>query len=68
MHNYRTERYEDGGILSVNFTYRYEGDKVIGDFKVVGSGFPADSVIFTDKIIKSNPTVEHIYPKVICLT
>ena len=48
----------------MNFTYRYEGDKVIGDFKVTGSGFPANSVIFTDKIIRSNPTCEYIYPKV----
>nr|ACT99046.1 GFP-like isoform 1 [Pontella mimocerami] len=61
--NTRTERYEDGGIISATFNYRYEGDKIIGDFKVVGTGFPTNSIIFTDKIIKSNPTCEHIYPK-----
>merc|ERR1712198_141127 len=43
--NVRTERYEDGGIISATFNYRYEGDKIIGDFKVVGTGFPANSVI-----------------------
>lgn len=60
--NTRIEKYEDGGVLHVSFSYRYEAGRVIGDFKVVGTGFPEDSVIFTDKIIRSNATVEHLHP------
>nr|AAQ01188.1 green fluorescent protein [Pontellidae sp. SL-2003] len=60
--NTRIESYEDGGVLYLTFNYRLDGNKIIGDFKCVGTGFPEDSVIFTDKIIKSNPNCEHFYP------
>jgi hypothetical protein len=60
--NTRKEIYEDGGILEVNFRYTYEFNKIIGDVECIGHGFPSQSPIFKDTIVKSCPTVDLMLP------
>ncbi|XP_078665732.1 GFP-like non-fluorescent chromoprotein [Branchiostoma floridae x Branchiostoma belcheri] len=47
---HRTFQFEDGGVMSINFRYSYEGNKIKGEFHVVGSGFPDDGPVMTNSL------------------
>ncbi|XP_066269143.1 red fluorescent protein drFP583-like [Branchiostoma lanceolatum] len=57
---HRTFQFEDGGVMSITFRYTYEGNKIKGEFHVVGSGFPDDGPVMTNQLVGSDNNVEHL--------
>ncbi|XP_066269079.1 GFP-like fluorescent chromoprotein dsFP483 [Branchiostoma lanceolatum] len=57
---HRTMRFEDGGVMSVTFRYTYEGNKIKGEFQVVGSGFPDDGPVMTNQLVAHDNNCERV--------
>ncbi|XP_019637166.1 PREDICTED: GFP-like fluorescent chromoprotein dsFP483 [Branchiostoma belcheri] len=57
---HRTFHFEDGGVMSINFRYTYEGNKIKGEFHVVGSGFPDDGPVMTNSVQAHDNNVERL--------
>ncbi|XP_078670775.1 GFP-like fluorescent chromoprotein amFP486 isoform X1 [Branchiostoma floridae x Branchiostoma belcheri] len=57
---HRTIQFEDGAVLTANYRYTYEGDKIKGDFHLVGSGFPASGPVMTNSLASLDRTVAKI--------
>ncbi|XP_019640050.1 PREDICTED: GFP-like fluorescent chromoprotein amFP486 isoform X1 [Branchiostoma belcheri] len=57
---HRTIQFEDGAVLTANYRYTYKGDKIKGDFHLVGSGFPASGPVMTNSLASLDRTVAKI--------
>eukprot|EP00058_Branchiostoma_floridae_P017618 XP_002603107.1 hypothetical protein BRAFLDRAFT_63259 [Branchiostoma floridae] len=57
---HRTFKFEDGGVMTINFRYTYSGNKIKGEFHVVGSGFPDDGPVMTNSLQQHDHNVERL--------
>ncbi|XP_078585781.1 red fluorescent protein drFP583-like [Branchiostoma floridae x Branchiostoma japonicum] len=54
---HRVFNFEDGGVLSIEYNYSYEGTHIKSDFKLMGSGFPDDGPVMTSQIVDQDGCV-----------
>ncbi|XP_078585718.1 red fluorescent protein drFP583-like [Branchiostoma floridae x Branchiostoma japonicum] len=54
---YRVFDFEDGGKLTTEFKYSYEGSHIKADMKLMGSGFPDDGPVMTSQIVDQDGCV-----------
>ncbi|XP_035673091.1 GFP-like fluorescent chromoprotein dsFP483 [Branchiostoma floridae] len=60
---HRTMQFEDGASLTAHFRYTYEGSHIKGEFQVIGTGFPADGPVMTNKLTAADwCVVKMVYP------
>jgi len=53
----RTMKFEDGAVLSANYRYSYQGNKIKSEHKLVGSGFPADGPVMMNQLAAQDRSV-----------
>ncbi|XP_078588912.1 GFP-like fluorescent chromoprotein dsFP483 [Branchiostoma floridae x Branchiostoma japonicum] len=60
---HRTMQYEDGAKISGHYKYTYEGSHVKGEFQLIGTGFPTDGPVMTNKLTAADWCVDNLlYP------
>uniref|UniRef100_UPI0010706A36 Fluorescent protein lanFP6G n=1 Tax=Branchiostoma floridae TaxID=7739 RepID=UPI0010706A36 len=60
---HRTLQYEDGAFVTANLRYTYEGSHIKGEFQVIGTGFPPDGPVMTNKLTALDwSVVKFVYP------
>eukprot|EP00058_Branchiostoma_floridae_P015599 XP_002601087.1 hypothetical protein BRAFLDRAFT_75522 [Branchiostoma floridae] len=60
---HRTIQYEDGASVTAHYRYTYEGSHIKGEFQVIGTGFPPDGPVMTNKLTAMDWSVtKMLYP------
>nr|ACA48244.1 red fluorescent protein blFP-R7 [Branchiostoma lanceolatum] len=60
---HRAMRFEDGAMLHSDHRYTYNGNHIKGEFRLTGSGFPADGPVMTNSLTAADWCVDKLlYP------
>nr|ACA48237.1 red fluorescent protein blFP-O2 [Branchiostoma lanceolatum] len=60
---HRSMQFEDGAMLHSDHRYIYKGNHIKGEFRLTGSGFPADGPVMTNSLTAADWCVDKLlYP------